>query len=707
MELLTIYTALLRRKWLVIQSLVFFVAAAAVLAVLLPKNYVATTRVLINSSDTSLSILSELGLSEVATSLSSASDDIQNKVALSTTRPVLDEVIWKLQLRNSDGRLITAEELLIAGTFGELLATPNIAISNQQSTDILLFEARSDDPELSRLLADTVVDFATKQSQERSREDTVEARKFISAQITIVRDEFDRALSDIASAQASEQVIDIESEMKAAIARLSELMMAFETNEAAIKETRARLAEQRNFQAREGLHQVSPGTVAVNQRIAGLQSRLAELRGERANERTTKTEKHPDVLRVDALIRQVEGEIEDALREQHELDPAIQQLDSQLAGLMDKGAEIRDSIQRTTEEFSAYPDKMRKLAQLKLTADAAEAVYLSLLEQSFEVGVAEAMLVSDLQLIEAAKAPDKHDSPKLLVNLILGVIAGMGFGAGLVFVFEYIDDSVQGPDQLAEIWELPRLGIIPKFKGSGERRAIHELDATHPVVESYRTVRNGLLFASLDKVLQVIAVSSSVPGEGKSTFATNLAVSFARDGKSVVVVDLDLRRPTQHRVFPTTSNHIGLADVLAGRAEIADAVQATPVDNLTLLTSGPLPADPGRLVESLRLRQVLIDLRKRYDVVIVDTPPILVVNDALVIARAVDGMVIVVESAKTGRKLLTDTKTRCAAAGVEPVGLVLNKMDFVTAGYGQYAKAYKAYYSDKPKAAEPRSGGAA
>ncbi len=350
---------------------------------------------------------------------------------------------------------------------------------------------------------------------------------------------------------------------------------------------------------------------------------------------------------------------------------------------------------------------MRRISKLQLTADAAEAVFKSLQEQSYQIGVAQAMTVSDLQPIEDAKLPERHYSPKLVINLVLGLALGGAFGLGLAFLFEYIDDTLKSPEDLGEVWDAPRLGIIPRFKGEGDRRVIDSLATTHPVSEAYRTVRNGLLYASLDKPLQIIAVSSALPSEGKSTFSINLGVSFAREGKRVLIVDCDLRRPAQHRHFPSTSNHQGLTDVLTGKLEVDEAIQDTPVPNLSMLTSGPIPTDPARLIESLRLRQLLLDLQKSYDLVIVDTPPSLVVNDSLVLSRVVDGIILVVEAHKTSRKLVSDMRGRFSSSGIEPIGLVLNKMDFFSSGYGYYYKAYRQYHSDEGGLPKKSSGGAA
>jgi len=705
MELIKLYNALLRRKWLLVQSVVFFAIVGIVLALLLPKNYQSTSRVLVSSSDSTMSILAEMGLSEVATSLSSSDDDISNVIALATTRPLIDDLIWRLQLRDDDGRLYTSDEILVPGLTGELEARPNLSVTQDQGTDILLFEVSSGDARLSQLMADTAVLLAVKRSQERAREDTRAARIFIEKQLEGVEIQFDEAMAAIAEAQAEEEILDLESEMKAAIARLSELMLGFENNAAATQELRARLSEQRAYLRAESADRLSSYTRQNNPKILSLENSILEAREERARLRLDRTEKHPDVVEADKMLAELEAELDRAIAEQQASDPGVQQLESQLAGLLQKGAEIQAGIDRHTVQFGTYPDKMRRLSQLELTATAAQKVYESLQEQRYQIGVAEAMQVSELQPIEAALLADRHYSPKLLVNLILGVILGTGFGLGLVFIFEYIDDSVKTPDELGQVWAAPQLGIIPSFKIKGDRRVIDALPSTHPISEAYRTVRNGMLYASLDKPLRIIATSSAMPGEGKSTFSINLAVSFAREGKRVLVVDCDLRRPAQHRHFPETSNHQGITDVLTGKLPVEEAVQQTPVPNLSLLTSGPIPNDPARLIESLRLRQLLLDLQKSYDLVIVDTPPSLVVNDAIVISRFVDGIVLVVESGGTSRKLISDLRDRFDAIGVEPLGLVLNKLDLINSGYGYYYRAYQGYHAKN--AAQPKSSGGA
>ena len=168
----------------------------------------------------------------------------------------------------------------------------------------------------------------------------------------------------------------------------------------------------------------------------------------------------------------------------------------------------------------------------------------------------------------------------------------------------------------------------------------------------------------------------------------------------MVVIDCDLRRPTQHRSFPTLSNEKGVSSVLSQQMGVDEALQATPHANLFVLTAGPLPSNPGRMVESLRLRQVVNELSKRFDMVIIDAPPLLAVGDALALGKVARGMVLVVEWGKTTRRMLADVRARMLQANLEPLGVVLNKVDSrsgTTGYYGHYARYYQSTDEGKKK----------
>lgn len=662
-------------------------------ALTLPKSYQATSKVMISSSDATSAVLSDLGLQELALGLSGEGDEIQNHIALATTRPIVEELVWKLQLRDDEGRLLEADKLIVEGTFAALSADPLIKIQQHQSTDIIIITATSNDPELSRLMADTLARVYIADTADRSKQETREARRFVESRLEIVQGEFDRALSRIADVQEQEQIIDLDSEVRSAVSRLSELMLIGEETTTRAAEVRAQVSSLRGVQGREDIDYIGPGTVSENSDIRAIREQLASLRMQRVTAMLEKTERHPDVERIDSQIDSAEQELSHLLEEQHGLDPTLVQLEVELAGLHDRGVAIDAAIARTTERFSLYPDKMRRLSQLELAATAAEEVYRSLQSQSYQIAVAEAMTTSPIQFVEPAVRPDRPVSPKLLVNLLVGLGVGVLVGLGLVAVFEYIDDSIKSPDELREAWDAPQLGVVPRF-AAGMGITIASLKPTDSVVEGFRTLRSAIAYATLDKPATSLMVTSSLPGEGKSTVLANIGVAMADEGKRVLILDCDLRRPTQHTFHSENANQTGLTQVLLGKVSWQDAVQATPVEGLTVLSSGPIPPNPGKLVESLKLRQLLNELTREHDMVLVDAPPALVVNDGVLIAAMVDHVMVVVEAGKTPRRVLQDARERLDSHGIEPLGLVFNKLDYGLAGYGIYAEAYKAYGGD-------------
>lgn len=697
MELVKVYAALLRRKWLFLQAVLFFTIGAGVLAKLLPKKYEAAAKISVQTSSAASSILGEMDLGEIATSLSNSSDDMETMMALAEMRPILDEVIWRLQLRNQylsnwgDGELLPAEKLLAPGIDGSILAMPMIELDDEQGTNVITVTATTTNPELSALLADTLVDVYLAKSMEAERKDTHDAGEFVTKKLVDVQKEFDQALANIADAQEREQVIDLDSETKAAVARVSDLISSRTSIDAQMADVQAQMRQRGIVNERESSEKVAPSSIASNDQVRQLREAITNLQQKRSEALFDKTAKHPDVQLLEKQINEAKAQLSKALAESHELDSMSQGLEVQMAGLKKRRDEVNDEIGKTIAEFGAYPEKMRKIGQLQLAADATQSIYRNLLEQQYQIAVAEALTVSSMRQVEYAKAPEVPAAPKVLVYIILGLFCGVGFGFGLVFLMEYIDDSVKSQEDVRLVWPLPVMGMVPHYKlktGS----LIDQVPLTDPIFESFRNIRNSIAFASVDNPINVLTVTSCAPGEGKSTFSMNLAICLAQDGQRVVVVDCDLRRPTQHRMFPSLANDRGVSQVLAQQQTVDEVLQGTPIPGLSVLTAGPLPSNPGRMVESLRLRQLISELSKRFDMVIVDAPPLLAVGDAFALGRASRGMMMVVEWGKTTRRMLTDVRLRYQGAGMEPVGIVFNKVDTRQGGYGYY-KSYANYYS--------------
>lgn len=689
------------RKGAILLSVGVFLAAAALATWLLPEQWTAQTQVIVDSDESTTSLLSDLGLGEMAKSLSTASDDIQNKIYLATGKPIVDEVIWKLQLRKKDGTLYLGEDVGDAGLFSPITGTPSVEVTQTTGTDVIVIEAVGPTPETARLMADTLADVYIERQTREARAEFAGAQKFIKERLTIVEADLDASYSDFAALQRATSVIDLDAEQRAAVTRLSELTMQREVVFGEIKETRARIDSGESFNARESVDGVSSQTLTTNPIVGKQKAQLGELEQQRqALMLDGFTAKAPEIVEIDARLTAVKAALTESLATQQNLDPSIAALQANLAGLLERQRALTDAIERTQAEGSAYPDLRRRYNEIELKTDAAEEVYRSLQDQSFELGIAESMTMSDLRIVSRATLPTDLTSPKPVLNAVAGLVLGLLFGAATALLLEYVDDTVRRADDLRTVWDLPAFGAIPRYK-TGLRPAVVDLPASDPLVEAHRAVRSAIEFANLDKPVHIVGITSSAPGEGKSTLAMALAIAAARDGRRVLLVDADLRLPTLHKRFTELRAAPGLVEVLSRSEQPQDAIQHTPVEGLDLLASGALPPNPGQLAESLRMRQVLLELSRGYDLVIVDTPPVLAVNDAVMLARAVDGMVVVIEAGRTTKRMLAESRARFEAAKVGALGFVLTKVASSAGGYGRYTRYYQ---RPVPPGPAPKSG---
>lgn len=689
MEILQLLNILWRRRFVVAASVVFFVSAAVAASVLLPKTWEASTEVLVAGQDSAASLLNDLGLNEMAASMSST-DDIQDKIYLATSRPVLDEVVWRMQLRDEHGQLLDADELKGGGgLLGGIKGAPSVTVTQVTGTDVLQITATGPSPEAAVLMADTLAKVTIDRTTEQARAETREAQAFIQDQLVEVTEELDASFARIAEAQRETEVIDLDSEVRAAVTRLSDLLLEQEQIAAKLADVRARLRVARSQRAAESASGLSAATMTTNPVIGDLRRKLAEHRWSRESLLADHhTERSPEVRSLDAKISATEAELQQAVDEMTAFDPTAATLEADLAGLRQQSSEISEAIDRTTEAFSSYPDKMRALAQLEVASSSAEAVYRSLQDQSFQIGIAEAMTMADLRVVAPAERPDRPASPRILVNLLAGIVLGVGFGGVSALAFEFMDDTVKTAERLQASWNLPILGRIPQYK-IRERPALARLAPTDALAEAHRTVRHSIAFASLDDPARRLAVTSATPGEGKSTVAANLAISLAQDGERVLVVDADLRRPTQHRMYPSLVATPGLVEVVSREVSAVEAIQATEVDGVWVLAAGSGPQNPTHVLESRRFSEVLDQLADAYDILLLDAPPVLAVNDPLVIARHADGVVLVVDARRTTRRMLHDARRRLDDAKITPLGAVLNKLRLSAVPYSAYARHYQ------------------
>ncbi len=332
------------------------------------------------------------------------------------------------------------------------------------------------------------------------------------------------------------------------------------------------------------------------------------------------------------------------------------------------------------------------VARLQSTLELYQQIYLNLINSRESIRLARLQNTPNVVQIEAAVVPVNPVRPQPLRNALLAGAVGMILAAGLVFLVEYLDDTLKTPEDVERLLGLPLIGYIADMqsKGKSDAEVYVSRQPRSPISESFRSLRTNLEFSSVDKPLRTILVTGAEAGDGKTTVAANLAAIFAQGGKRVLLLDADLRRPRLHR-FLGIQNRLGLTDLFRdGLGVEAVTFQWTDSNSRTLsvITSGSLPPNPAELLGSHKMDSILAELCNHADVVIIDSPPSLV-SDAQLLAAKVDCVLLVVQPGKTHNDAARATREQLDRAGAHIVGAVFNR---IPRNHGYYYGGYH-YYS--------------
>ncbi|MDP0490062.1 MAG: polysaccharide biosynthesis tyrosine autokinase [Verrucomicrobiota bacterium JB023] len=393
--------------------------------------------------------------------------------------------------------------------------------------------------------------------------------------------------------------------------------------------------------------------------------------------------------------------------QQDQLSAVRQDLESAVASMIDT---MRTTYQMVTDRLEGMEnmkeEKAQELADLSIDIqdfENAEREYedaLSLLQQlKLKHSSDKVLLQSPKKPITIREDPKENNnpvSPKVTLYLTLGAVLGLVFGIAIAFFLEYIDTSVKSLEDVERFLQVPVLAVIPKDVG-----VLHKQSGMSPDAEAYRILRTNIEFNRKNPEDNSITVVSGGAGEGKSTTLVNLAYVCAQGGYTTLMIDADLRRPRLHTFFDI-NNSVGLTNYLTTDLMLEDVILQTPVDNLYFMPSGVLPADAAGILNSRRMSELIQDVKQRFDLVLVDSPPILGVSDASVLASEVDLTMIVVQHRKLPRNMLMRVKQAVENVGGHVIGVVLNNVDIRSDNQYQYYTSYYTYYAPSSEP-EPRA----
>lgn len=359
-------------------------------------------------------------------------------------------------------------------------------------------------------------------------------------------------------------------------------------------------------------------------------------------------------------------------------------------------AQLDQQIQSVGAAITALkdaPENQEERTRLEESQAQYRQTYAYLLQSFEQVRLAEAQSTSSVVQAEPAVPPVTPVRPRVLFNTILAIGVGLLLAIGIVYLIEAWDDTLRSPDEIYKQLGLPILGIIGHHDIEADP-LITVSQPRSPIAEAFRSLRTNIQFASVDFPINRLLVTSPSPSDGKTTVASNLAVVIAQSGRHVVLCEADLRRPRLHRIM-RVSNRRGLSDLFVqSHTQLNGAIQKTDIQNLMTITSGSLPPNPSELLGSEKMADILSQIQEQASMIIVDTPPVLAVTDAAVLASRVDGVLLVVHPGYTKLDACKEAVEQMRRVGVNILGVVLNGVEFKRSRYYyyQYKGLYYSYY---------------
>jgi len=444
-----------------------------------------------------------------------------------------------------------------------------------------------------------------------------------------------------------------------------------------------------------------------NPQINELLDRIIELEVKRAELLEKYTPRHPEIQAIDSQLKIARDNIRMVLTgvttaRKTINNPFMEKMlldfvDNEVNYLvLDAKVKALDKVLKEYEKRINYlPSQQLLYARLTRKIEAARNIYNLLLERLEEARIQEASQISDARVLDYALLPKSPVSPKKRLNVILGFILGLMMGIFGAFVVEYLDTTVKDPKEVEDIVKKPVLSIIPIIKLDKRNRPYEDLikeslithyDPMSPTAEAFKKINVNLNFIDLENKIKVLAFTSSVAGEGKTTLACNCAIAFAQVGKKVLLVDADFRKPSIHKVF-NIEKEPGLSDVLVGK-EVSP--QKTEIENLFVIPAGtkiiPTPTIfTSKFVETAKKKAL-----ENFDYIVVDTPPVIPVSETLSLLSSIDGVLLVVKAGVTDRNALLSAAQELERANINLLGVIVNAFDFRK--YSYYSYRYKYYY---------------
>ncbi len=738
-------------------STLLFLSLAVLSLIIVRPTYTSSGSIIIESEDSSMSSIFELGLGTDVNYLDNEIEVLKSRTTAEKTIEALLESEHKNNLhlfntkKHNDGFLRkTLRAILFMNLNEENIPQvlnsvsdslfnkyveklrEKISIKNLRNTDVLIVEYTGEDPEEVALIINMLIEQYQKRDQEWASGEMRYLKQFLESQLSIKENELNQIEEDLKVFQEKEHIYGLDDNSNLLLNQLTSVESDLYTTQAKKNITEERKKYFKNQLNEDEKKFTQRVTNTLDAQLYSIRQELSTLEAKYISTKAREGDSHPSVSELEKKIKNLKNVLNNETKKfvaqgigvanpiqyrQTIMDSVIN-LDVYITGYDSKLNELRELVLKYESQLSSLPEKYLLYSKFQRDRVILSETYSLMKQKLEEAKISEASQLGKIRIVDSAIPNYYKTSPRKTIILLSSIIFGLLFGVIIILISDFLDSTIKSIDEI-ERKGLPILAIIPnigkvfdkrkKKKGYSfnlkdssseqiERRLLTHEDPKSPISEAYRSLRTSLMYDYDEENCKIMLVSSSGPSEGKTTTVANLAITYANMGKKTLLVDADLRKPVIHKMFKNNVEK-GFTNFLTyNEKNIKNIYFNSDIKNLFIMKSGAVPPNPSELLASKAMSEFITQVKSKFDVVLFDTPPMIAVTDAFILSKYVDKKLIVIRASVTEKGALERTIVNMQNMSSSLDGVIFNGVDeSSTYGGGYYYNYYQYYYGNEEK----------
>jgi capsular exopolysaccharide synthesis family protein len=569
-----------------------------------------------------------------------------------------------------------------------------------KETRLIDISSTHTDPEVASKVVNAIAETYVYNNLEKKSETNTTTGDFLQKRIAELQQQIRTDEERLVNYSKNNQIISLDANQNTVVERLNGL------NRQLLDAENARILAESQYNAARVPGKATALAEADEKQANESETKAADLRQKRALLLVDATEEAPEVKEIDQQIAELDRQVKEIRGRKG--NTLLTNLETQYRQTLAREQALRKSFEQQRSETVTQNEAAINYRIIQQEIETNKTLLDNLLQRSKENDVIMASKPNNISIVDYAIAPEGPIGPNRTRTVFIAVFLSLGLGVGLALLLEYLDDTVHSTDEVERLLHLPALAVIPSAFGNSRRRLLAgpgalqkrnghpsdnpellmNVDSRSPLAESYRHLRTSVLLSTAGRAPRSLLVTSSLPGEGKTTTAVNTAVSLAQTGASVVIIDADMRRPRLRSIFGLP-DRAGLSSILSSElpdAEVLAMVSKEEGTGLHVLTAGPIPPNPAELLGSDQMRRLLVTLQSQFNHVVVDSPPVSSFTDGVLISTMVDGVLLVVHGGKSSRHMVKRSRQLLQDVGAKIFGVVLNNVNLESHDYYYYQR---------------------